>query len=91
MIREQWRSLMASTFKGRGIPDSRLRELLDQWEGEDPQTLAEAKVSGPAASFLWQHFRGGLVPPVAVPGDAVGPSRGRLRIQMRHQCCVGRA
>ena len=45
MIREQWRSLMASTFKGRGIPDSRLRELLDQWEGEDPQALAEAKVS----------------------------------------------
>ncbi len=45
MIREQWRSLMASTFKGRGIPDSRLRELLDQWEGEDPQALAEANVS----------------------------------------------
>ena len=50
MIREQWRSLMASTFKGRGIPDSRLRELLDQWEGEDPQALAEAKVS-----LRWQH------------------------------------
>ena len=61
MIREQWRSLMASTFKGRGIPDSRLRELLDQWEGEDPQAMAEAKVSlglqhhvfGSSAGELW--------------------------------------
>ena len=47
MVREKWRSMLASCCHGTSyMPDKRLRQLLQQWGDDDKEGVCEAEKEG---------------------------------------------
>ncbi len=47
MVREKWRSMLASCCHGTSyVPDKRLGQLLQQWGGDDEEGVGQAEKEG---------------------------------------------